>query len=203
MARRFGGQHRHFRIVDAQHRQPVERQAVQELGERRLHAGEVAAVVLEMVGVDVGDDRDRADSGAGNCHRSRRLRPPATRRCRGAHSRRRRAAGRRSRRSDRVRLRPARWRAAMSSWSCRACRRRRCRGGSASARRASPRAARSGCAARARRSSSGLSDLIALDTTTHVGADDVRRGVAAMDARAQCRQAARRRVVGLSEPDTW
>jgi hypothetical protein len=32
---------------------------MQELRERRLHAGEIAAVVLQVVRVDVGDDRDQ------------------------------------------------------------------------------------------------------------------------------------------------
>ena len=59
VARRVLRQRRDFRIVDAQHRQPVERQAMQEFGEGFLHLREVAAVVLEMVGVDVGDHRDR------------------------------------------------------------------------------------------------------------------------------------------------
>ncbi len=57
VARGPGGQRGHFRVVDAQHRQAVERQALQELGERRLHAGEVVAVVLQMIGINVGDDR--------------------------------------------------------------------------------------------------------------------------------------------------
>ncbi len=57
VARGLGGQCGHFRIVDAQHCQAVERQALQELGERRLHAGEIVAVVLQMIGIDVGDDR--------------------------------------------------------------------------------------------------------------------------------------------------
>ena len=59
VARRLRRQRRDFGIVDAQHRQSVERQAVQELGERRLHAGEVAAVVLQMIRIDIGDDRDQ------------------------------------------------------------------------------------------------------------------------------------------------
>src|SRR3546814_1627158 len=37
----------------------LKRQPVQELGERIAHAREVAAVVLQVVGVDVGDDRDQ------------------------------------------------------------------------------------------------------------------------------------------------
>jgi hypothetical protein len=48
-----------FRIVNAQHRQPVERQAVQEFRERRLHVGEIATVVFQVIRVDVGDDRHR------------------------------------------------------------------------------------------------------------------------------------------------
>ncbi len=57
VARGLGSQCRHFRIIDAQHRQAVERQALQELGERRLHAGEIIAVVLQMIRINVGDDR--------------------------------------------------------------------------------------------------------------------------------------------------
>ncbi|KAG1401012.1 hypothetical protein G6F59_013101 [Rhizopus arrhizus] len=57
VARGLGGQRGHFRIIDAQHRQAIERQALQELGEGRLHAGEIVAVVLQMIGINVGDDR--------------------------------------------------------------------------------------------------------------------------------------------------
>ena len=54
----FGSQRGDFGVVDAQHRQPVERQPVQEFGERHAHALEIAAVILQMVGVDIGDHRD-------------------------------------------------------------------------------------------------------------------------------------------------
>ena len=59
MSRHVDGQRGDFRIVDAQHRQAVERQTVQEFGKRGLYAREIAAVVFEMVGVDIGDDRDQ------------------------------------------------------------------------------------------------------------------------------------------------
>ena len=46
-------------MVDAQHREPVEGHVLDELDERVLDPVE-AAVMLEMLGIDVGDDRDRA-----------------------------------------------------------------------------------------------------------------------------------------------
>ncbi|MNZ82244.1 hypothetical protein D3C78_1009380 [compost metagenome] len=48
----------HHRIVDAEHRQTVERQVVQELDEGLLQLVEVAAIGAHVVGVDVGDHRD-------------------------------------------------------------------------------------------------------------------------------------------------
>ncbi len=57
VARRLAGQCSHFRVVDAQQRQAVERQALQEFGECGLHAGEIVAVVFQVIRIDVGDDR--------------------------------------------------------------------------------------------------------------------------------------------------
>ena len=48
----------HARIVQADHRQAVERQVVQELDEAVLQAFEIAAVGAEVIVVDVGDDGD-------------------------------------------------------------------------------------------------------------------------------------------------
>ncbi len=47
-----------FEIIDAEHRDAVERQPMQEIRERLAHAIEIARVVLEMIGIDVRDDRD-------------------------------------------------------------------------------------------------------------------------------------------------
>ena len=46
------------RVVAAEHREPVERQVVQELDEALLEPPEVAVVRAEMIVVDVRDDRD-------------------------------------------------------------------------------------------------------------------------------------------------
>ena len=139
-----------------------------------------------MVGIDVGDDRDQriqaqeaAVALVGLGHQ-----PLAAAQARVGAGRQQLAA------DDEGRVQPAfaraRWRPARWWWSCRACRRWRCRAGSASARPAFRRAAPPGCAARGLPCSSGLSALIALDTTTHVGAADVGRGVAAMHASRPC-----------------
>ena len=56
--RHFGSQRGDFGVVDAQHRQPVERQPVQEFGERHAHAFKIAAVILQVIRVDIGDHRD-------------------------------------------------------------------------------------------------------------------------------------------------
>ena len=48
----------HVGVVDAQHRDAVERQPLQEVDERARQPREVVAVGLHVVGVDVGDDRD-------------------------------------------------------------------------------------------------------------------------------------------------
>lgn len=58
MPRRVLRQPGRFLVVDAQHRQPVERQPVQELRKRRLHPCEIASVVLEVIGIDVGHHGD-------------------------------------------------------------------------------------------------------------------------------------------------
>ena len=47
----------HVRVVEAEHREPVERDLVGELHEGFLHLL-VRAVVIEVLGVDVGDDGD-------------------------------------------------------------------------------------------------------------------------------------------------
>ena len=112
----------------------------------------VAAVVVEVLGVDVGDDRDHrreaqeravALVGLGDEQvaapsrvRRRRARP----RCEHA------AADHRGR--VEARARRARARSARSSWSCRGCRRPRCRPSGASARRASRRAGSPGSSRR-------------------------------------------------------
>ncbi len=57
VARGGARQLRHLLVIDAQHGQAIERQPVQELGEGLLHPREVAAVVLQVVGIDIGDDR--------------------------------------------------------------------------------------------------------------------------------------------------
>ena len=49
----------HVRIVDAEHRDAVERQALGEIDERALQPLEVVAVGLHVIGVDVGDHRHR------------------------------------------------------------------------------------------------------------------------------------------------
>ena len=49
----------HVRIVDAEHRDAVERQSLREIDERPLQALEVVAVRLHVIGVDVGDHRHR------------------------------------------------------------------------------------------------------------------------------------------------
>ena len=49
----------HLGMVDAQHRGAVEGHVLDELDERVLDLVE-AAVMVEMLGIDVGDDRDRA-----------------------------------------------------------------------------------------------------------------------------------------------
>jgi hypothetical protein len=46
-------------VVAAQHRRAVERNVLDELDERLLDGFE-AAVMVEVLGIDVGDDRDRA-----------------------------------------------------------------------------------------------------------------------------------------------
>jgi hypothetical protein len=46
-------------MIDAQHRRAVERHVLDELDEGRFHPVE-AAVVIEVFGIDVGDDRQRA-----------------------------------------------------------------------------------------------------------------------------------------------
>jgi hypothetical protein len=51
-------QRAHDCVVGAEHRQPVERQVVQELDEARLELLEIAAMRREVVRVDVRDDRD-------------------------------------------------------------------------------------------------------------------------------------------------
>ena len=48
----------HDRMVDAQHREAVERDVADESLERLLQRGEIA-VEIEVLGIDVGDDRDR------------------------------------------------------------------------------------------------------------------------------------------------
>ena len=48
----------HVRVVDAQHGDAVERQALHEIDERALQLAEVVAVGLHVVGVDVGDHRE-------------------------------------------------------------------------------------------------------------------------------------------------
>ena len=48
----------HLGMIDAQHREPVEGHVLDELDEGVLDRVE-AAVMLEMLGIDVGDDRDR------------------------------------------------------------------------------------------------------------------------------------------------
>ncbi len=54
------GDHRlHFGMIDAQHRRAVERHVLDEFDKGLLHRVE-AAVVIEVFGIDVGDDRDRA-----------------------------------------------------------------------------------------------------------------------------------------------
>ena len=45
-------------MIDAQHREPVEGHVLDELDEGVLDRIEVA-VMLEMLGIDIGDDRDR------------------------------------------------------------------------------------------------------------------------------------------------
>ena len=48
----------HVLIIQAQHRQPVERQVVQEIHEALLQQPEVPAVGAQVIVVDVGDDGD-------------------------------------------------------------------------------------------------------------------------------------------------
>ena len=47
----------HAFVINAQHRQPVKRQIVQEADKALLQVVKAAAVVFEVVGVNVGDDR--------------------------------------------------------------------------------------------------------------------------------------------------
>ena len=184
---------RTFGIVDAQHRDAVERQALHEIEKRLAQPPEVVAVGFHVVGVDVGDHRehrlqiqerrvrlvglDHDEFAAARA--SRASRPPP--------------AGRRSRRSDPCRLRRARSRPGWWWWSCRACRRPRCPAASASARRASSRAARPGCVrARAARTS-GLSGL-------HRGRDDDRVGAVHLRRVVAADHAARRVPAGARSP---
>ncbi len=48
----------HLRVIEAEHGEAVERHARRELDERALELVE-RAVVVEVLGVDVGDDADR------------------------------------------------------------------------------------------------------------------------------------------------
>jgi hypothetical protein len=54
----------HVLVIEAQHREPVERQVVQEVDEARLQALEIAGVSREVVVVNIGDDRDQAAADA-------------------------------------------------------------------------------------------------------------------------------------------
>ena len=87
------------------------------------------AVVVEVVGVDVGDDRALGRVDAGRRRRSRRPRRRAGRCGPGARWRRGSRPRHRSRRTARRRRRSARRSASRSSWSCRGCRRPRSSGG--------------------------------------------------------------------------
>src|SRR5665213_394730 len=49
----------HVLVVEAQHRQSVERQVVQEADEARLQSLKVAVVGCQVILVDIGNDRDQ------------------------------------------------------------------------------------------------------------------------------------------------
>ena len=49
----------HVLIVGTEHRQPVERQVMQELDEALLQTREIAVMRDQVIVVDVGDDRDQ------------------------------------------------------------------------------------------------------------------------------------------------
>ena len=101
-------------IVGAGDDRAVERHLVGEVDEGLLQVGE-AAVVLQVLAVDVGDHRNRRRQLQERAVALVGLRPPCTRRGRAARCCRRRSAGRRSPRSDRGRRARAR---ARSSTSC-------------------------------------------------------------------------------------
>ena len=143
----------HARVVEAEHREAPERDAVGEGGEGVLERRE-AAVVVEVLRVDVGHDGDHRREAQEAIRRSRPPRRRAGRRAEarpGVRARRIRGRARRSPRSGRGPRAGARGRSARWWWSCRGCRRRRCPPSGASPRRASRRAgSRGSCGARPR-----------------------------------------------------
>ena len=82
--RQFWDHRLHDRMINAQCREPVERN-VADKGLERLAQRVETAEKIEMLGIDIGDDRAGRRQPGEACRRSRRPRPPSSRRRRAGY----------------------------------------------------------------------------------------------------------------------
>ncbi len=192
----------HIRVIDAQHRDAIERQPLGELHERLLEPGEIVPVGVHVVRVDVGDDFHHREQVQERGVRLVRLGHDEIARCPAARWRRPSSAGRRSRRSGRARPRPAPTPRGSWWWSCRACRRWRRPASGASARPAVTARGTTGMRRARAASTSGLSLVTAVETTTALAPST---WPASWPWKTRTPSVASRRVAALlptSEPET-